>query len=77
MSTSGSICFDVIDGNNKANFRNGLSLSVLYLWERVTQFDLLNAVCQQLSEGCSSFKKEAPVGLVSSKKRKANGNKNI
>ena len=42
----------VIDGSCKANFR---SPCVLYLWEHAEQYNLIDAVCQQLSEECSSF----------------------
>ena len=35
------------------NFLNGRSPCVLYLWERAEQYNLIDAVCQQLSEECA------------------------
>jgi len=43
----------LIDGSCKSNFLNGRSPCVLYLWERAEQYNLIDAVCQQLSEECS------------------------
>jgi hypothetical protein len=49
---SDSYC-SVIDGTCKANFLNGRSPCVLYLWEHAEQYNLIDAVCQQLSEECA------------------------
>ena len=70
--------FDVIDGNDKANFLHSSSSAILYLWERADHKGILDAVCQQLSEGCSfdTSNRDSPVHLVSAtkKKRKTKGN---
>ena len=44
----------LIDGTCKANFLNGCSPCVLYLWEHAEQYNLIDAVCQQeLSVECT------------------------
>ena len=45
--------FDVIDGNDKAKFLQSSSSAILYLWECVEYKGILDAMCQQLSKGCS------------------------
>ena len=43
----------LIDGSCKANFLNSHSPCDLYIWELAEQYNLIDAVCQQLSEECA------------------------
>jgi hypothetical protein len=64
----------LIDGTCKANFLNGRSPCVLYLWERAEQYNLIDAVYQQLSEECafdtSTKGKNKLVSMVRKRKMK-------
>ena len=63
---------DCIDANDKKNFLNGYSPSVLYFWERAEESDLLENVCQQLSEDCgfdTSDNSSTPVKLKTKKRK--------
>ena len=44
---------ELMDANDKANFLQGRSPSILYLWQRAEEYGILDNVCQQLSDACS------------------------
>ena len=44
---------EIINANDKRNFLNGKSPSILYLWKMAEEFDLLTCVCQQLDLSAS------------------------
>ena len=40
---------ELVNANDKVNFLNGKSPSIVYLWDKADEHDLLASVCQQLS----------------------------
>ena len=64
------------NGNIKANFLQGMSPAVLYLWEKAEEYSLLPTVCQQLSEDTilDSTNDEEETSNPRKKKRKNNAN---
>jgi len=45
-----SLDFEQMDGSDKKNFLRGRSPATLYLWQKAEEFDLLDAITQQLDD---------------------------